>query len=44
MGSGEVGDEPAEESSGEVTGDDVNDGTLSESLPDDCDDKLAVRG
>jgi hypothetical protein len=39
-----LGEEPAEESSGEVGVEELNDGTLSESLPDDCDDKLAVRG
>jgi hypothetical protein len=44
LGSGESGDELAEESSGEVGVEEVNDGTLSESFPDDCDDKLVVRG
>lgn len=39
-----MGDKPADESSGEVTGEEVSDGALSESLPEDCDVKLAVRG
>lgn len=39
-----MGAEPAEELSGEVTGEEVSDGTVSESSPEDRDDKLALRG
>lgn len=43
MGSGELGDEPAEELSGDVEGDDVSPGTLSDSSPE-SDDELEVLG
>jgi hypothetical protein len=43
LGSGEVGEEPAEELSGEVEGEVVRAGTLSDSSPE-CDDELELVG